>query len=290
MSNAKIDIMIPTLNEAVHVREAVENARQIGDVFVLDSCSTDGTQAIAAEAGATVVEHEFEGYARQKNWGLRNLPLTGDWVFILDADERMTRSLRDEVQSIAARDVDMCGYFVNRQLVSMGKRIRHGGLYPSWNLRFFRRGCCYYEERLVHEHMVCEGPRGYLKHQMIHINLTTMEEYIHKHIVYADLEAEQWVKEKRGEARATDARRLFSASLGARQMLRRRVWPRMVGRPVLRFMYMYFCRFGFLDGSAGWRLAMLMASYEYMIGLLYRDKWIQGNSQEEPDPSSRPIE
>src|SRR5437762_3342251 len=102
MSAPRVDIMIPTFNEADHIVETVANARELGEVYVLDSLSTDGTQRLAREAGATVVERAFTNYADQKNWGLDHLPCTGDWVFILDADERITPSLRAEIREKTA--------------------------------------------------------------------------------------------------------------------------------------------------------------------------------------------
>lgn len=272
MAHSPIDIMIPTYNEAAHIAETVANARTVGQVYVLDSLSTDGTQALAREAGATVVEHPFENYSKQKNWGLDNLPLTGEWVFILDADERITPALRDEVHRVAADPASANGYYVNRVVIFMGRPIWHGGLYPSWNLRFFRRGRCRYEDRAVHEHMVCDGPTAYLRHLMLHIRRETISEYIAKHIRYADMESDEWVKMSTGADGAARSGRLFKDTLRYRQWLRREVWPRTPMRPLIRFVYMYVLRLGVLDGRAGWHLAQLMASYEYMISMLYREK------------------
>jgi glycosyltransferase involved in cell wall biosynthesis len=268
----QIDVLIPTLNEKEHIADVVANALAIGPVFVLDSCSTDGTQDLARQAGATVVEHAWEGYSRQKNWGLDHLPLQGQWVFILDADERITPALRAELRTVAASPSAADGYFVNRLMIFMGRPIRHGGLYPSWNLRFFRRGTCRYEDRSVHEHMVCSGRTDYLRHHMLHVRLETISQYIDKHIRYANLESDEWIKLRRGESRGAEAGALFRDMLRYRQWLRRRMWPRLPFRPFLRFAYMYLLRFGILDGRAGWDMAMLMASYEYMINLLYREK------------------
>lgn len=272
MSVPLIDVMIPTFNEAAHIRETVENARKIGAVYVLDSYSTDGTQQIAREAGALVLEHKFENYSRQKNWGLDNLPFRGKWIFILDADERITPSLARELKAAALSDSPTVAYYVNRVVIMMGRQIRHGGLFPSWNLRFFRRGTCRYEDRSVHEHMIADGPTGYLKHLMLHIRRESISEYLTKHIKYADLESDEWIKMRVGAGKEARAGRLFRDLLKYRLYLRRDIWPRMPIRPLIRFVYMYFVRFGVLDGRAGWHLAMLMASYEYMIGLLYKEK------------------
>lgn len=289
MSRPLIEVLIPTLNEAGHITQTVTNALKVGPVFVLDSCSTDGTQDLARGAGATVVEKPFLGYARQKNWGLDHLPFQGDWVFILDADERITRALRDEVRHVAETERRVLGFFVNRMVIFMGHAIRHGGLYPSWNLRFFRRGFARYEDRAVHEHMVCNGPTAYLKHEMLHIRRETISEYIKKHIQYADLESDEWVKLRLGRGGGAQPGTMFRDVLRYRQWLRRQAWPKTPMRPLLRFLYMYFVRLGFLDGRAGFQLAQLMASYEYMISLLYRDKLLrikEGQQLFEPEPAS----
>ncbi len=278
MTPPTIDIVIPTLNEAEHIAQTVANARTLGEVFVLDSISTDGTQELARAAGATVVERAFTNYADQKNWALDNLPLRGDWVFILDADERITPDLRNNIRAKLARNTRVKGYYINRVVIFMGKTIRHGGLYPSWNLRLFQRGMARYEERSVHEHMVCNGPTDYMRGEMLHIRRESLSRFLDKHIRYADLESDEWLKWHLGESRMEAPGSLFKDVLAARQWIRRNVWPRLPGRPLWRFVYMYFFRFGFMDGLPGLHLARLMASYEYMIGLLYKEK-LQRQSQ-----------
>lgn len=269
-----IDVLIPTLNEKMHIVEAVTNARSVGNVYVLDSLSTDGTQELARQAGAHVVEHKFIDYAKQKNWGLENLPFTGQWIFILDADERITPQLRAELFRVARAGAVTNGYYVNRVVLYMGHAVRRGGLYPSWNLRFFRRGKARYEDRAVHEHMLCEGETAYIPRplEMLHIRRESLAEWVRKHIRYADLESTEWIRLRKGERAGAEASRLFRDLLRYRWYLRREIWPRTPFRPVLRFLYMYAARLGVLDGRAGLRLAALNACYEYMIGLLYREK------------------
>src|SRR4029079_10273820 len=103
-------------------------------------------------------------------------------------------ALREEILRTAAASHGVDGYFINRLLIFMGKAIRHGGLYPSWNLRLFRRGRARYEERAVHEHMVCDGPTDYLRAEMLHIRRESISQYLEKHIRYADMESDEWVK------------------------------------------------------------------------------------------------
>lgn len=281
----KIDVMVPTLNEADHIADCIRSAKLLGDVYVLDSLSRDDTQKIAREHGAVVVEHPFVNYSLQKNWGLDNLPFTGDWVFILDADERITPELRDHIHRTIRAKPEVDGYFINRELLFMGHRVRNGGLYPSWNLRLFRRGRARYEERSVHEHMVCQGPTAYMSGAMLHVRRETMTAYVLKHIRYADLESDEWVASKLGTSRTAPVEQLFRHHLRLRQWLRRKAWPAMPWRPFWRFMYMYFVRLGFMDGAAGWHLARLMASYEYMISLFYRDKLHRARERKWTPPS-----
>jgi glycosyltransferase involved in cell wall biosynthesis len=285
-SKGRISVMIPTLNESALIRETVESSLKLGPVFVLDSLSTDGTQELARNAGATVVEQKFLGYAAQKNWGLEHLPIQSEWVFILDADERITPQLRAELLRMIDDPNAADGFFVNRVVLFMGRAVRHGGLYPSWNLRFFRRGKCRYEDRSVHEHMLCDGPTEYLENEMIHIRAESVHEWIRNHIRYADLESDEWVKLRHGQKAGASAKKLFTSTLRYRQYLRREVWPRTPFKPLLRLLYMYVLTLGVLDREAGLHMAAMMTTYEYMIELLYRDKLAREKSGA-PDLRSR---
>lgn len=267
-----VEVMIPTLNEVEHISDVVANALTLGPVFVLDSGSTDGTQDLARQAGATVVEHPFVNYSAQKNWGLDNLPFEGKWIFILDADERITPKLRDAILAELHKSPAADGFFINRVPLFMGQEIRHGGMYPSWNLRLLQRGRCRYEDRSVHEHMLCTGPTAYVSGEMLHIRRENLGRYLQKHIKYADMESDEWIKQHRGESKSAPALRLFPGARGWRQWLRRNVLPVLPASPLWRVLFMYVVRFGFLDGPAGWRMARLMGCYEYMIVLLRDEK------------------
>jgi hypothetical protein len=107
---------------------------------------------------------------------------------------------------------------------------------------------------------------------MLHIRRETISEYLKKHISYADLESDEWVRAHFGAGGGADPQRMFKDHLRWRQWIRRTLWPLLPGRPMMRFMYMYFLRLGFLDGRPGFHLACLMANYEYMISVLFRDK------------------
>jgi glycosyltransferase involved in cell wall biosynthesis len=261
--------MIPTKNEEANLPFALASVRDwAAQVFVLDSGSTDATQRIAQENGATFVHHDWEGYARQKNWGLANLPISADWVFILDADELITPELREELTQVATQNT--CpenGFYINRFFIFLNKRIRHCGYYPSCNLRFFRRGKARYEEREVHEHMVVDGKIGYLRHEMEHNDRRGMEFYIAKHNHYSTLEARELFKIEQGMHSGTMKFSFWGGPIERRRWVKHKLWPKLPARWLLRFLFMYVFKLGVLDGSTGFHFCLFLASYEHQITL-----------------------
>ena len=274
---ANISVIIPTFNEEKNIPFSLESCAFADQVFVLDSGSTDRTRQIAEDAGASFIYHPWEGYARQKNWGIDNLPIESDWVFILDADEVITPPLRDELLALASGKVanDKAGYYVNRYFVWEGKEIRHCGYYPSWNLRFFRRGKARYEERDVHEHMVVDGSVGYLKGEMHHEDRRGREYLWQKHLNYAELEAREMVKIVTGESTGGLKPSFFGNALERRRAIKERIWPFLPGRWALRFLYMYVLKCGFLDGAAGLDMCLFMTRYEREIAKKFKELRIQ---------------
>lgn len=262
-----ISILIPTLNEEKNLPFALESCSFADQVFVLDSGSTDNTKQIAEQFNANFITHPWEGYARQKNWGLDHLPFNADWIFILDADEVITLQLREKLISIATGEVqaDCAGYYINRYFIWEGKEIRHCGYYPSWNLRFFLRGKARYEDREVHEHMVVDGPVGYLKGELHHEDRRGRDYLWQKHLRYADLEAREMLKIIEGQRTGGLNPLFFGNALERRRAIKERIWPFLPGRWMLRFFYMYVLKRGFLDGAAGLDMCQFMTRYEREI-------------------------
>ncbi|MFZ5998463.1 MAG: glycosyltransferase family 2 protein [Nitrospirota bacterium] len=270
---SKISFLIPTLNEEQNLSFALGSCSFADEIFVLDSGSRDKTEEIAKKFGAQFIYHPWKGYARQKNWALDNLPITSDWVFILDADECITPELRNELLAISTGKVttDKTGFYVNRFFIWEGKEIRHCGYYPSWNLRFFRRGRARYEERDVHEHMVVDGPVGYLKGEMRHEDRRGRDYIWQKHLKYAELEAREMVKVISGHAVDGLKPSFFGNALERRRAVKERLWPYLPGRWLLRFFYMYILKKGFLDGAAGLDMCLFMTQYEKEIARKYSE-------------------
>lgn len=266
---SNVTVIIPTFNEEANLPFALESVRDWADaVFVVDSESTDKTASIARAHGAQLVTQPWLGYARQKNWALANLPIQTDWVFILDADEAITPQLRDELLLISRGDHAqhrIAGYYVNRLTYFLSKPIRHCGYFPSYNLRFFKRGKARYEEREVHEHMIVDGPTSRLRHLMLHEDRRGLEHLIAKHNRYSTLEARELTRERvlrKGEDVGP-----LERGIATRRWLKRNVLPRLPFTALWRFLYMYIIKLGILDGATGFRFCLFLAAYDLFISL-----------------------
>src|SRR5580658_1383539 len=195
-----ISVLIPAKNERANIRACVESARFAAEVVVVDSGSTDGTREIAAELGASVVDFRWDGrLPKKKNWALAHVPWKHDWVFILDADERFTPELADELERIAAAP-DADGYYVNRRFWFLEGWLKHCGYYPSWNLRFFRHRLGRYEQfedvaesgsgdNEIHEHVILQGRTARLRRELEHYAYPTIDVWVEKHNRYSNWEA-----------------------------------------------------------------------------------------------------
>lgn len=264
-----ISILIPTLNEEKNIRYALESVKWASEIFVVDSFSIDKTEEICKEyLNVKFIQHKFEGYAKQKNWALDNLPWSNEWIFILDADEQITPELKEELVSIINNPQnDIECWYVNRRFIFLGKWIKHCGWYPSWNLRFFKKGKARYEDRAVDEHMIASGKVGYLKSDMIHEDHKGISAWIAKHNKYSTLEAEEQMKKRETGFRT----KFFGAGPVEKKRVLKNLFYKLPCRPILRFLYMYFYKLGFLDGYAGFVFCVLRAFQEFYINIKIKE-------------------
>jgi glycosyltransferase involved in cell wall biosynthesis len=260
----QLSVLVPTLNEEVNLQDCLASvAGWANEIWVVDSYSTDRTPEIARQSEANLMQHPFDGYAAQKNWALENVPFSCEWLLILDADERVSLELADEIRGIIAADGNgYDGFYLNRKLIFYGKWIRHCGWYPSWNLRLFRHMRGRYEQREVHEHLVLEGKVGYCKHDLIHEDLRDMSFCIAKHNRYSTQEARELDMVRRGVGTAGLQASLFKGSVERKRFIKERIWPHLPGRAFLLFFYLYFVRLGFLDGKHGFLFCQMHAIFE----------------------------
>ena len=287
---ANIEVIFTVKNESMNLPYSLPSVMGWADrVWVVDSGSTDDTREIGRAHGAEVVERSWLGYAGQKNWCLDHLPIATDWVLIIDGDEVVLPDLRDAMLEMAARPVERvpeAAFYINRYFIFLGKRIRHCGFYPSWNVRFVRRGKARYEMRDVHEHMVVDGPTGFLPGHLEHNDRRGLEVYMDKHNKYSTLEAREIFRAARGESAESFEGRLLGTAPQRRRWIKRHIYSRVRPKWLFRFLYSYVVRLGFLDGMTGLRFCLFMSSYELLIDLKLAE--IKQQAREAPPPIPAP--
>ncbi len=264
-----ISILILTLNEEANVEGVLDSVAEFDDIVVLDSGSTDRTVALATARGARVVQRPFDNWAAHHNWALATIEFRHPWIFYLDADERMTPALEQEIRAIAADlHEERVGFYCGRDNFFLGRLIHH--CYPPVPiLRFYRPACVTYQ-RLVNPTTHVAGPVGQLRNRFLHYNFSKgLTEWLDKHNRYSQAEAIEAVASRTG-ARSQLADLLDRDPTMRRAALKRLAW-RLPFRPQLKFFWLYVICRGFLDGWPGYVYCRLQATYEYFIDLKIKE-------------------
>ena len=257
-----LSIVVLTFNEERNLPACLASvAGWAAEVFVVDSGSSDQTVALATAHGASVVTHPFETHARQWAWALSNLPLRTEWVLALDADQQVTPELRRDIsRALALPASAAAGYFLNRRQVFRGRWIRHGGYYPKYLLKLFRRDAVSLDVGdLVDHHFQVVGATSRLSGDLIEDNRNeaAIFDWIAKHNRYARLQAsEELARLGRGADRGP-----WLGNPDEQTRRRKALWARLPGyaRPLGYFLYRYVVRLGFLDGKQGFVFHFMQA-------------------------------
>ena len=239
MSMPRLSVVIVTLNEEERIRACLESVAWADEIVVVDSESQDKTVQIAREMTDHVVVRPWPGFAAQKNFAVAQA--SGDWVLSLDADETVSPVLRAEIERVLRDGGPAVGYAVPRRNIFLGAWVRHGGLYPDWQVRLFRNRRGTFGQRAVHESVTIDGPVGRLAGHLEHRSYRGVEDFLARANRYSSLAAEEWLASGR-RARPSD----------------------VLTRPLGRFLSMYVLRAGFLDG---WRGLLLAALYAYYVAM-----------------------
>ncbi len=253
-----VSVIVPARNEAGNLPRCLESLRGVGEIYVIDSQSSDDTAEIARSFGAQVVRfHYAGGWPKKRQWAMDTLPLAYDWVFLIDADEALTPELAEEIRH-AMQDPRVDGYYIALQMFFLGRVLRHGGA-GFYKLSLFRRGKGRFECRLkdqdasmadmeVHEHVIVQGKSARLKNPLLHHNVESISRYIQKHDEYANWDARVWLEGERNSTELPPS--LFGSQAQRRRWLRKKFFM-LPGSSLLLFLYRYFFRLGFLDGVPG---------------------------------------
>lgn len=259
-----LSVYILTYNEELDIAACIESAMLSDDIIVVDSCSSDRTVEIAKNYPVRVVEHAFESHGRQRTWMLESIAPKYEWVYILEADERMTPELFAECLE-AMNNPDYIGYYVAERVMFMNRWIRYSTQYPRYQLRLFRHGKVWFDDYGHTEREVCDGATSFLKETYPHYTCSKgLNRWIEKHNRYSTDEAKETLYQlEHGNVKWRNL--LFGKSEVEKRRALKDLSLRLPARPVLRFFYMYFILGGCLDGRAGTAWCTLQAFYEYLI-------------------------
>jgi glycosyltransferase involved in cell wall biosynthesis len=259
--------VVLTHNEELNLEACLGSlAGLVRTVYVVDSGSTDRTAEIAERYGAAFLQHPFESHTQQWRWALDQMPVTAEWILGLDADQRLSPELREELRQLFQGPADQLegvhGAYVKRRQVFRGRWIRHGGYYPKYLLKLFRRNKLVLDvDELVDHHFYVDGPTRKLSFDLIEENHKEddISFWIDKHSRYAERLAEEEVR-RAGSSTSPITPRLFG-SPDQRTLWLKKLWQRLPRylRPVLYFVYRYIIRLGFLDGKEGFIFHFLQA-------------------------------
>jgi glycosyltransferase involved in cell wall biosynthesis len=245
-TSRRLSVVVICKNEEDHLRDCLESVTWADEIVVVDSGSTDRTPAIARDYTDKVIHHDWQGYGAQKDFAMTQAG--GDWILNVDADERVSLELADEIKALLRREQPRCnGYSVPRRTFYLGRWITHGGWYPDRKVRLVRRGFGSWGTRPVHEDLSVDGPVGKLRGDLLHFTYRDITDHVRVINEFTTL----------------GAQKLYSEG-------RRRLLLHVLLNPPWKFVRMYVFQAGFLDGVPGLLVAILGS---YYVFLKYAKLW-----------------
>ena len=239
-SNKRISALVITLNEEIHMSELLNNLDFVNEIIIVDSYSKDKTQEISESfLKVKFVQHPFENYAAQRNFAISLA--TNPWIIFLDADERLTSKLKQEILETVKNPKAKDAYYFFRKFMFMKKPLFFSGWQTDKNIRLFKTGKAKYKStKLVHEKLEVNGSVGKLKNKLIHYSFTDYESYKQKMIYYGKLKAKE----------------LFLKEIKPNVF-------HFIIKPTYKFLHSYLIRLGILDGKKGVIICYLNALSVY---------------------------
>ncbi|MFN3916437.1 MAG: glycosyltransferase family 2 protein [Flavobacteriales bacterium] len=236
----RVTAIIPTFNEEHNIAEAIQSVNWSDEIIVVDSFSTDNTVALAENNGAKVIQRKYDGPATQKNWAIPQAK--NEWVFILDADERVEPVLAKEIKKLLSqKEILHDAFWIRRRNFFMGKEVRFCGWQRDKVIRLIKKDVCRYNDVLVHEEIETTGSVGKLKGKLTHYTYKNILHYLEKWNRYTTWAAEQ-------NAKKTPNPGFYHLTI----------------KPAFRFFKNYLLDFGFLDGKVGFIICRLSAMSVFM--------------------------
>ena len=234
---APLSVVVITRNEADRLEDCLKSVSWADDLVIVDDFSIDATSKIARKYTDRVYERKMDIEGRHRNYAYSLAK--NEWVFSLDADERITDELREEIKHILRKEIKHVTFTVPIKAFIGNIWVKHGGWYPGRKVRLFRKDKFKYEEVKVHPRVFYKGTCGHLKNPILHYSYRNFHEFVESLNNQTTLEAEKWFDEKR--------------KIGLARTLR---------KTCDRFLKAYILKKGFLDGFVGLMFAMSAGLYQ----------------------------
>jgi glycosyltransferase involved in cell wall biosynthesis len=271
MESEKIPVsfVVLTQDEELNIEPCLRSfADWAGEIFIVDSGSTDRTLEIAARYTDKVVRHPFINYSLQRNWAQENLPLAFEWVFHIDADERISPKLANAVRerfNNPFQKADVSGFLVCRRIEFLGKHIRYGGIYPTYHCRLYQKALGGCEEREYDQHFLVIGQTQIIEGDLIEVTATSLFSWTARHNRWAQMEARYRTKKKEISDEKVVRPGIFRSPIEQRRWFRDSLYEKapLFFRSFLYFFQRYVLRGGFLDGTNG-------LIYHFLHGFWFR--------------------
>jgi glycosyltransferase involved in cell wall biosynthesis len=247
----KITAIIPTFNEEIHIEEAIQSVSFADEIIIIDSFSTDATVKLAERHDVKVLQRVFDDFSSQKNFAISKA--SNEWIFILDSDERIEQSLKEEIVETLKKTTNFVAFSIKRNFYFLGKRIKYSGWQRDSVVRLFSKSYCKYNGDLVHELIETKGKIGFLRNKINHYSYRDFEHYV------AKLNRNSWLKAKKLHQ---DKKNVNPYNL--------------LVKPPVRFLTHYVVRLGFLDGFEGFILASIQS---YGVFMRYIKLWLINNKK-----------
>lgn len=246
MPKQTISVIIRTKNEEKMISDCLETADWADEIIVVDSGSEDKTVVIAKEKGTKVYYHPFTNFADQRNFATQKTK--GEWLFYLDADERVSKKLREEIQQKIINPGQYCAFEIPRLNIFFGCSMHHGGWYPDYQTKLIKKEALKEWFGLIHESARVEGKIGQLKNNLLHLSHRSLDEGFAKSVIWTKMEADL----------------LFAANHPKVNIFH------LAKVPLEEFIKRVFAKKGFLDGIIGWLEGLIQAFNKFLV---YAQLW-----------------
>ncbi len=234
----KLSVALITWNEETRIADCLKSVEFADEIVVVDSFSTDRTKELAEQSGARCYLRPFDNFSAQKNFAIEQT--TGDWILLIDADERVSPALQSEIAQTIHQAEALEGYYLRRENYIFSGRMRYSASLQDRQLRLIKKNKGRFEG-LIHERVRVDGAVGTLTHPLLHYSSQTLEDYFKRFNLYTSLEARQIFK--RG--------------------IKPNAWHFFL-KPAFQFFYFYIFRLGFLDGLRGLQYQLLSSFYTFV--------------------------